>query len=80
MTEDAKVLDDGPAFEPTKRLRGLAAVEGFAVSVAGAAMSGNGKDVSSRGKSRVQVDHSSQTEQSYEGQDLHRTATCRKHD
>lgn len=30
MTEDAKVLEDGPAFEPTNRLRGLAAVEEFA--------------------------------------------------
>ena len=50
MTEDAKVLEDGPAFEPTKRLRGLAAVEGFFVSVIGVAMSGNRKDVSGRGK------------------------------
>ena len=50
MTEDAKVLEDGPAFEPTKRLRGLAAVEDFVVSVAEAAMSGSRRDVSSRGK------------------------------
>ena len=26
MTEDAKVLEDGPVDEPTKRFRGLAAV------------------------------------------------------
>jgi len=46
MTEDAKVLEDGPTFEPTKRLRGLAAVEEFAET---AAMSENEEDVSSRG-------------------------------
>ena len=43
MTEDAKVFEDGPVFEPTKRLRGLAAVEEFA------AMSENEEGVSSRG-------------------------------
>lgn len=50
MTEDAKVLEDGPALEPTNRLRGLAAVEDV-VAVAGVGdMSENGKDVSNRGK------------------------------
>ena len=55
MTEDAKALEDGPAFEPTKRLRGLAAVEdvGIAETVA---MSENGKDVSSRGRIYVPAD------------------------
>jgi hypothetical protein len=47
MIEDATVLEDGPAVEPTKRLRGLAAVEGFSATVAETvAMSENGKDVS----------------------------------
>ena len=46
MTEDAKVLEDGPTLEPTKRLRGLAAVEEFAET---AAMGENKEDVSSRG-------------------------------
>ena len=53
MTEDARVLEEGPAFEPTKRLRGLAAVEGLVVAVSEVlAMSENGEDVSGRGKSR----------------------------
>jgi len=29
MTDAANVLEEGPAVEPTKRLRGLAAVEDF---------------------------------------------------
>jgi hypothetical protein len=53
MTEDAKALEDGPALEPTKRLRGLAAVEGFAET---AAMSANEEGVSSRGNLCVRVD------------------------
>ena len=59
MTEDARVLEEGPAFEPTKRLRGLAAVEGLLVAVPEVlAMSENGEDVSGRGKS-YPVDHPS---------------------
>lgn len=53
MTEDAKFLDDGPDFEPTKRLRGLAAVEGFAEVTT---MSENGEGVSTRGNLSVPVD------------------------
>jgi len=34
MMGAAGVLGGGPAFEPTKRLRGLAAVEDFVVAVA----------------------------------------------
>lgn len=51
MTEDATALEDGPAFDPTKRLRGLAAVEDFAATVAETVdMSEGGEDVSGRGK------------------------------
>jgi len=53
MAEDAKVLEDGPALEPTKRLRGLAAVEEFAEV---AAMSENGEGVSTRGNLSVPVE------------------------
>ena len=46
MVEDAKAREDGPAFEPTNRLRGLAAVEAFVVIVGEAlAMSENEKVV-----------------------------------
>lgn len=51
MVEDAKALEDGPAFEPTKRLRGLAAVRGFSGTIVEAlAMGGDTKDVSDRGQ------------------------------
>lgn len=51
MVECAKDREGGPAFEPTKRLRGLAAVEEFAVALVEAlAMSENEKGVSGRGK------------------------------
>ena len=53
MTEDARVLEDGPTFEPTKRLRGLAAVEEFEET---AAMSENKEGVSGRGNLYVPVD------------------------
>ena len=53
MAEDAKALGDGPAFDPTNRLRGLAAVGEFAGT---AAMRGTGEGVSSRGNSYVLVD------------------------
>jgi hypothetical protein len=43
MIEDARVLEDGPAFEPTKRFRGLAAVGGVVVEAL--AMSEKGEDV-----------------------------------
>ena len=45
MIEDAKALGDGPAFEPTKRLRGLAAVVAETE-----VMSKNEESVSDRGK------------------------------
>ena len=54
MTEDANALEDGPALEPIKRFRGLAAVEEVAET---AAMSENGKDVSDRGKFWIPADH-----------------------
>ena len=57
MIEDAKVLDDGPAFEPTKRLRGLAAVGDVVDAfVEASAMSEHEEDVSGRGKLHVPVD------------------------
>jgi len=56
MIEDAKVLDDGRVFEPTKRLRGLAAVGDVADTVAEvSAMSEHGEDVSGRGKLHIPV-------------------------
>jgi len=58
MLEDANVLEDGPALEPTNRLRGLAAVEDFADTVAEAVgMSDNGKRVGGREKVYVPPDH-----------------------
>jgi len=51
MTEDAKVLEDGAAFEPTNRLRGLAAVEEFAEVT----MSENGEGVSARARGNLFV-------------------------
>ena len=41
MTEDARALEDGPALDPTNRLRGLAAVEEVVAAVEVWAMSKN---------------------------------------
>lgn len=51
MAEDVKVREDGPAFDPTKRLRGFAAVEDFVGTLVEAmSMSKNKKGVSDREK------------------------------
>jgi len=44
MTEDARALEDGPALEPTNRLRGLAAVEDVVTAAGMGAMSENRND------------------------------------
>lgn len=41
MAEDAKALEDGPALEPTNRLRGFAAVEDVVAAAEAGAMSEN---------------------------------------
>jgi len=65
------VLEEGPAFEPTKRLRGLAAVEDFGVTVAEmAAMGDNGKGVGGCGKIYLLSYHWQIEQRAYFGEQL----------